>query len=140
VTRFILRRLIRAVPLVLGAATVIFFVVNLAPGDSAQMYIAPGMDASVARQMRANLGLDQPLPVRYVRWMASVFTGDLGVSFRQGRPVTGVIADYLPQTILLTGTALVFSFAFGIVVGTIQAWMNRRAADQALSVTILYFY
>jgi peptide/nickel transport system permease protein len=140
VIRFILSRLIRAVPIVLGAATVIFFVVNLAPGDPAQMYLVPGMTDEVVQQIRANFGLDQPLPVRYVRWMAAMLTGDLGMSLSQARPVTQVIADYLPQTILLTATALVVSFALGIFVGTIQAWMHRRATDQALSVTLLFFY
>ena len=138
--RFILSRVARAVPIVLGAATVIFFVVNLAPGDPSQMYLVPGMTDEVVRQIRANLGLDQPLPLRYLRWMAAMLTGDLGMSLRQARPVIQVIADYLPQTILLTATALVVSFALGIFVGTIQAWMHRTATDQVLSVTLLFFY
>ena len=68
-TKYVLRRLLGAVPLVLGIATIIFFLVNLAPGDPTILMISPGMTQEIIEQMRANFGLDQPVYIRYVKWI-----------------------------------------------------------------------
>ncbi|MDX1495786.1 MAG: hypothetical protein R3253_17075, partial [Longimicrobiales bacterium] len=67
--QYALRRLAGAVPLVLGIATIIFFLVNLAPGDPTQLLVAPGVTDEVIQQMRENFGLDQPVHIRYVKWV-----------------------------------------------------------------------
>ena len=77
-TKFIVRRLLGAIPLVLGIATIIFFVVNLAPGDPANRVLNPNMSPEAREQVRVNLGLDQPVPIRYVRWIGALARGDLG--------------------------------------------------------------
>jgi len=139
-TRFILRRVAGAIPLVLGVATVIFFVVQLAPGDPARLLLAPGVDEAVIEQTRANFGLDQPLPVRYVTWLGSLARGDLGYSYSHGRPVAQVIGDMLPNTLILSGAALLVAFLAGIAIGIVQAVRPYSAADSVLSVIALFFY
>lgn len=139
-TKFILRRLAAAVPLVLGIATIIFFLVNLAPGDPTLLIISPGLDQDVIDQMRANFGLDQPLPVQYVKWLGAMLTGDFGHSFSHSRPVLDVVREMFPHTLLLSGCALIVAFTFGILLGTVQAVRQYSFLDSSLSVVLLFFY
>ena len=91
-TKYVIRRLLSAVPLVIGVATIVFFAVNLAPGDPTARFLSPGMSQEVIEQMRRNFGLDQPLGVRYFRWLSAMLTGDFGYSFSHSRPVLDVLA------------------------------------------------
>ena len=138
--RYLVRRLLGAIPLVLGIATIVFFVVNLAPGDPTMYLLAPGMTTEVVEQMRANYGLDQPVHVRYVKWMGAALTGDFGVSHSHNRPVKDVLLAFLPNTLLLSGCALALAFLVGIVLGTIQAVRQYSLFDQGMSVIMLFFY
>jgi peptide/nickel transport system permease protein len=139
-TRYVLRRLLGAFPLVLGIATIVFFAVNLAPGDPTLYYLAPGMSQEVIEQMRENFGLDAPVHVRYVRWLGAMLTGDFGYSMSHARPVLDVLAEFLPNTLLLSACALGVAFLFGIVLGTLQAIRQYSLRDSALSVVMLFFY
>jgi peptide/nickel transport system permease protein len=139
-TKYLFRRLLGAVPLVLGIATIVFFAVNLAPGDPASYFMAPGMTQEVVQQMRTNFGLDEPVPVRYVKWLGSMLTGDFGYSFSHSRPVLDVLATFLPNTLLLSGCALVVAFLFGIVLGALQAVRQHSLFDSGTSVVLLFFY
>ncbi len=134
------RRLLGAIPLLLGIATIIFFVLNLAPGDPASMYFNPSIPPEVIEQMRRNLGLDQPLYIQYFRWLIAFFTGDWGQSFAQSRPVADVLMDALPNTLILTGTALVLVFLIGIVSGVYQGVRQHSWGDRVLSIVALFFY
>jgi len=136
----VLRRLLGAIPLILGVATLLFFVVNLAPGDPAAYLTSPGMNAEVVERIRASFGLDEPIPVRYVKWLGALGRGELGQSFSQGRPVVEVLAAALPATLLLSGVALVLSFLIGTLIGAVQAMRHRSRLDSALSVSSLFFY
>ncbi|MBW3534488.1 MAG: ABC transporter permease [Gemmatimonadetes bacterium] len=137
---YLLRRVLGSIPLVLGIATIIFFVVNLAPGDPTQLLLSPGMRPEVLEQMRANFGLDQPIHVRYLKWVGALLTGDFGYSFSHSRPVLSVIGDMLPNTLLLSGLALLVSFAVGMLLGIVQAVRQHSATDSVLSVVALFFY
>lgn len=139
-TKYIVGRLLGAVPLVLGIATIVFFVVNLAPGDPTLYLLAPGMSADVVEQMRVNFGLDQPVHIRYLRWLGSMLTGDFGYSFSYNRPVTEVLMEFLPNTLILSACALAVAFFVGIVLGTIQAVRQYSGLDSSLSVVLLFFY
>lgn len=139
-TRYIVRRLLGAVPLVLGIATIIFFVVNLAPGDPTLYMMSPGMSAEVVEQLRVNYGLDQPVHVRYVKWVGAMLTGDFGYSFSYRQPVTDVLMSFLPNTIILSVCALGLAFLVGIVLGTLQAVKQYSGLDSSLSVVLLFFY
>jgi peptide/nickel transport system permease protein len=140
VTKYLARRLLGAVPLVLGIATIVFFAVNLAPGDPTLYYIAPGMTQEVIEQTRVNLGLDDPVHVRYVKWLGAMLTGDFGYSFSHARPVIDVLQEFLPNTLVLSGCALVVAFLLGIVIGTAQAVRQYSVFDSATSVVLLFFY
>ncbi|HUF84628.1 MAG TPA: ABC transporter permease, partial [Acidimicrobiia bacterium] len=139
-TRYVLRRLLGAVPLVLGIASIIFFVVNLAPGDPTTYLMAPGMSAEVVEQLRVNYGLDEPVHVRYVKWVGSMLTGDFGYSFTYRQPVVDVLWSFLPNTLILSACALVLAFLVGIVLGTLQAVKQYSGLDSTLSVVLLFFY
>jgi peptide/nickel transport system permease protein len=137
---FLIRRLIGAIPLLIGVATLIFFVLALAPGDPTAFYFNPNVPPEVTEQIRRNLGLDQPLHIRYVRWLGAFLTGNFGFSFAQSRPVSEILMEALPNTLILTGSALVLVFLLGIVIGAYQAVRQYSAADNALSVGSLFFY
>ena len=139
-TRYIARRLLGALPLVIGIATIVFFAVNLAPGDPTARFISPGMDQQVIDQMRVNFGLDEPVHVRYVKWLSAMLTGDFGYSFSQNRDVLGVLRAFLPNTLILSASALLVAFVLGVLLGTIQAVRQYSSLDSALSVVLLFFY
>ncbi len=116
-------------------------VVSLAPGDPAAFLLTPGMSPDVVAQMRANFGLDDPLPVRYLRWIGALLTGDFGFSYTHGAPVASVLASVLPNTLLLAACALGVSFLLGIAAGVVQAVRRGNGAlDPILSVILLFFY
>ena len=139
-TKYLIRRLVGAVPLVLGIATIIFFLVNLAPGDPTLLLFSPGMSQEVVEQMRVNFGLDQPIHIRYVKWLGAMLTGDFGYSFSHSRPVLAVLIDFFPNTLLLSLSALLVAFAGGVVLGTVQAVRQYSLIDSGLSVLLLFFY
>ncbi len=139
-TAYVTRRLMGAVPLVLGIATIIFFVVNLAPGDPSLRYIGPNVSDETREQIRVNMGLDQPIPVRYVKWMTALARGDLGHSFTANRPVLDIVKEILPNTLLLSVTAIGLSFFFGILMGIVQAVRQYSIIDSIASVIALFFY
>ncbi len=135
-----MRRLLRIPPVVLGVVTLLFLMLELAPGDPARMIIAPGMSESTIEQIRSNYGFDQPLTVRYVRWIGAAARGDLGYSISMARPVSSVIKGLLPQTILLVGLAMGIAFALGILIGTWQAVRAGGFADSVLNGITLFFH
>jgi peptide/nickel transport system permease protein len=137
---FILRRLLGAIPLLIGVATVIFIVLRLAPGDPTTFYFNPNIPPDVIEQLRRNLGLDQPLHIQYFRWLTSFLRGDFGYSFAQSRPVADVIFEAMPNTLLLTGTALILVFVIGILIGVVQAVRQYSIFDTTSSVVSLFFY
>jgi peptide/nickel transport system permease protein len=137
---YIARRLLGSIPLVLGIATIIFFVVNLAPGDPAALYFQQGVSPEVLEQIRRNFGLDQPMHVRYWRWMVAFFTGDFGYSFAHARPVIDIIGETLGPTLVLAGATLVLIFALGVLTGVLQAVRQHGAVDRILSIISLFFY
>lgn len=139
-TGYLVRRLLWAGVLALGIATLVFVVLHLAPGDPTQLLVTPGMRAETVAGLRERFGLDAPLPVQYARWLAALGRGDLGQSFAQGRPVSSVLAAALPNTLILSGLALVASFAGGILIGVLQAVRHRGPVDAGLSAVSLFFY
>jgi peptide/nickel transport system permease protein len=137
---YLVRRLLGAIPLVLGIATIVFFVLNLAPGDPVALYTAPNVSPEVMEQMRRNMGLDAPVHIRYFRWVGSMVQGDFGISFARNQPVRDVIAEILPNTLILSATALLLAFLFGMVIGVVQAVRHNSLLDNGLSLITLFFY
>jgi peptide/nickel transport system permease protein len=137
---YLLRRLIGAIPLLLGILTIIFFVVNLAPGDPVGTMANPNVPPEVIEQMRRNLGLDQPLHIQYFRWMGSFLRGDFGFSFGQMRPIGEILPSTLWNTLQLTLVSLVIIFILGMLIGIVQAVRQYSIADNVLTFVALFFY
>jgi peptide/nickel transport system permease protein len=138
---YIFKRLLIAVPLIFGVLTLTFFIIRLAPGDPAAFFIQPGISPNVAEQIRTQYGLNDPLPVQYVKWLASVLQGDFGRSFsRAQQPVIEVIAEALPVTVTIALLTLVANFVFGILIGIISAVRQNSFLDRFLTITALFFY
>src|SRR5690349_3955716 len=97
-TQYILRRLVQSLFIIWGCATLVFFMLRLIPGDPVVLMLGPEYTPQAATALRHKLGLDQPLPVQYVRWFGSVLRGDLGGSIASGETVSGAIATALPKT------------------------------------------
>lgn len=138
--RFSLRRILQAVPILLGVATIVFFLLSLAPGDPTAVYFGPGMSPEVLEQIRRNLGLDDPLLVRYGRWLTAFLHGDFGYSLVANMPVRARLAAALPNTLTLAFGALVLSFIAGIFLGVLQAVRKYSLLDSTLSALALFFY
>lgn len=141
---WIARRLLVSIPVFVGITMVTFAFVHLAPGDPAEMMANPEYEAGGAQaylaQVRAELGLDKPLPVQYLVWVAQVARGNLGYSFFDRRPVGDILKERVWPTAKLMGTALVLAIAFGVPLGTVAAVRQYSAVDYAstaLSLTAI---
>ena len=133
--RYLGRKLIRLVCVVVAVTTLTFLMVNLLPGDVA--YLVVGLDASPREiaAVRHVLGLDRPLPVRYVEWLAGLLRGDLGVSMRTSVPVGAAILSRLPVTIELMVLAQVIAVALAVPLGVLCAYRQNRWIDRLITVT-----
>src|SRR2546428_13181343 len=120
-TRNALKRLIAVVPMLLAVSLLLFGVMNVLPGGPEALYAGENLDPATIAYVRRNLGLDDPLPIRYVRWVTAAACGDLGRSFRDGQPVLDHIAARLPATLQLSVLALALALTIAIPAGVIAA-------------------
>lgn len=129
-------RLAGLIGVLLCISVVTFGLANAAPGDPATILLElqnPGVTPSreAVALYRTQLGLDDPAPLRYVRWLSGVLRGDLGVSYRSGAPVAAEIAERLPGTLLLAGASLALALAVGLPLGLLSATRPGSAWDLA---------
>jgi ABC-type dipeptide/oligopeptide/nickel transport system permease component len=125
VLTFILRRLLLAIPVLLGVLFVVMLTIELIPGDPVALMLGDAATKDVVAQFRDHLGLDKPLLVRYVQYLGQVARGDLGRSIQQNRPVVDELADAWPATVQLAVAALVLAVLAGVVAGIVSAvWPN----------------
>lgn len=122
-TTYIFRRLLQAIPIMLLLSIFLFGIVRLMPGGPlAQAERNPNVTSEQLALMRARLGLDQPLPIQYVKWIrAFIFEGDWGYSIKFRRPVADMIAERVPATLLLFGIGFVIMLLFAIPIGVYSA-------------------
>lgn len=132
--RYILRRVLNAIPLLFLITIITYLVINLAPGDPVRMFINPEAKTQIDPAiLRAQWGLDKPFLVRYLIWLGNVLRGDLGVSFFHGKPVMDVLWDALPNTIILSLASLVLSLAIAIPIGIYSAVKRNSVFDYIFS-------
>ncbi len=129
-----------AVPLLFGLLTFTFFIIRLAPGDPVSLYIQGDVDPMLAENLRNALGLNDTLPLQYVKWLKGMLTGEMGVSFSKHADVTHILAETIPNTLLLTVFALVFNFLIGIALGVVTALKRGTASDHITNITSLFVY
>jgi peptide/nickel transport system permease protein len=122
-TAYIGRRLLQMVPLLFGISVVLFAVIQAAPGGPEGALLETGrfIDPAVIEAYRVRLGVDQPVPVQYVRWLGAALQGDLGVSFSTTRPVAEMIGERLPATLELMGASFLLAAIVAFGLGTLSA-------------------
>jgi peptide/nickel transport system permease protein len=142
--RFVARRLLQAVPLLFGIVSATFIAAHAAPGDPMDMYLDPTRrrqaDPELIEAIRRKHGLDQPIHVQYVRWVANVARGDLGESFRYRRPVADLLLERIPYTLQVTFLALLFGTLLGVALGIFSAVKQYTALDEAITLGSLAIY
>jgi peptide/nickel transport system permease protein len=136
VGRFVLRRILQAIPTFFGITLISFALIRLAPGDPVSLLVfgAADLTAEDLAAIRRSYGLDQPIPIQYLSWLGHVLTGDFGQSFLYRRPVIEMIAATLPNTLQLALLALLVALAIGIPLGVAAARNRGTAIDQAVRV------
>lgn len=134
--RYIIRRLLVSVPIMLGITLMVFLMINLAPGDPILAMVDPESKSYTQEDLaflRRQYGLDRPLPVRYVVWLRELLRGNMGKSYSYGEPVTELIARRMPPTLQLMGTAILLAFTIGTSVGIFTAVKQYSVADFVLT-------
>ncbi len=133
---FLIRRLVQIIPLLVGISIFSFLIIKSAPGDPTIVYIDPNKPPPSAEDMarlRAQLGLDQPLYIQYVRWLGSAVQGDWGFSLTGRRAVIAEIGDRLPATLLLGLSSLVFALVLSIPIALLSAIRRYTALDYIIT-------
>ena len=129
--RYLLRRLLIAIPSLIGISVVLFTVLALAPGDPfEELATNPNVPAEVRANLRAQFGLDDPVHTRYVRWFGSMMKGDWGFSFASRVDVDKLILQRLPVTLLILGSSLLLALAIALPVGVYAATRPYSIFDQ----------
>lgn len=127
--RYVFARLLAAIPVALGVATLVFVVIRLS-GDPVNLMLPPEASLEAREQLRRQLGLDAPLPVQYVTWLGRAATGDLGLSIVTNEPVTEMVFRRLGPTVLLTVTGLAMAVLLGIPLGALAGARRNTAVDR----------
>lgn len=139
--RWLLSRGLQAALTLVVVAVLLFVLMRLAPGDPLwRLGAEQQMSPREIQHLREQYGLDQPIWRQLATWVASVGRGDLGTSIEYGRPVTSLIAERLPATLLLGGTVLLVNFSLGLWLGALQAVRRGSALDRWLTATSLAGY
>lgn len=138
---YIARRLLLIIPMVLGMLTILFVILHLAPGDPAASLMSnPDLPPEAIELFRAKWHLDEPIWKQFLVWVSNFLQGDMGESLHRNKTVLAVIADFLPNTIILSVVSVILIFVTGIVVGTIQAVKQYSFIDNALTTIGLFLY
>src|SRR5438270_3625273 len=130
---FILRRLLQAIPVVLFSTFMVFILIHLIPGDAAAVLAGPNATPQALAAIRAEMGLDQPLPVQYAVWIGHVVQGDLGKSTLSGQPIVKLLQARAPATLELTVAAMTLSIAVALPVGILSATHVRGRLEWFIS-------
>jgi peptide/nickel transport system permease protein len=136
--RFILRRLVEISVIFFVIMTVLFVLFRLAPGDPVDRMVDPSMTPEDAQVLMESMGLDQPVWTQYVYYLKNAATGNMGISFHYGEPVTDILLNRLPNTILLFTTAIILSALLGVFMGKIAAWKAGARTDTLMTIGALF--
>ena len=127
--RFLLRRLVLTIPVLLGVATLVFALIHIVPGDPVQSMLGESAAPADVADLRRRLGLDRPLPEQYLAFLGGALTGDLGRSLRTNQPVTAAIAERLPATFELALAAMTVALVCAMPLGILAAVRAGSAVD-----------
>lgn len=135
--RYVLKRALLALPVLLGVSVVVFVAIRLIPGDPAQIMAGQAATEEVVRQIRQSLGLDQPLPVQYLYFLRNVVRGDLGRSLFNGAPVVEELGQRFPRTVRLALASMVVASLIGIPAGILAATRHLSWLDTLVMLVAL---
>lgn len=134
---YILKRLLSAIPVLLGITVIVFLIMAMIPGDPATAILGSYATPENVERLNRHLGLDQPLWRQYFIWLGNLLQGDFGRSFALNRPVLDEILDRFSATLILAGTAFVLCSLLGIVAGVISAARQYGFADKAITFVVI---
>jgi peptide/nickel transport system permease protein len=135
VIQFIVKRLLQAIPLLIGVSIIGFAMMHLAPGGPLAVYtLNPTITAQDIERIKHVFGLDQPIYIQYMKWAAGMFTGNWGNTFFGGRPVLDVILERMPATFLLMGSGMSVAIIIGMLIGILGA-VRRYSVFDYLATT-----
>ena len=129
--RFIVKRLLTLIPVLLGVSLIVFFLVRLIPGTALEMYMGTQVEATpeMMEELQKIFGEDKPVPVLYIEWMSDILRGDFGYSLRTGRPVLPDILSRLPLSLELTLLSLILALLIGIPLGIVSSLKQNTVGD-----------
>ncbi len=130
---YLAKRVIGAVPLLVFISIISFAIIHLAPGGPAEIYLGTAATPQAVAQINHSLGLDQPIYIQYLKWLFAIIRGNFGTSFANGVPVIQDIAQALPVTLYLVGSAFILGWLLGIAVGVIEALKPFSTLDYLLT-------
>lgn len=134
---YILKRLVSAVPVLLGITVIVFLIMAMIPGDPATAILGSYATPENVERLNRQLGLDQPLWRQYFIWLGNLLQGDFGRSFALNRPVLDEILDRFSATLILAGTAFVLCSGLGIAAGVVSAARQYGLADKAITFVVI---
>lgn len=129
-TAFVLRRLLLALPTLLGVVIVAFLVLQVVPGDPVQAMVGESADSATIARLRDQLHLDDPLPVRFEKYLGEIARGDLGRSYITNRPIAQDIRERFPRTLQLAAAAMALAIVIGVSLGVLSAWHPGGVIDR----------
>src|SRR5262249_13650149 len=129
-THFVLRRLLLSIPTLFGVLVVAFLLLYVAPGDPVESMVGERADSATIVRLRAQLHLDDPLPIRFAQYVKGAVTGDLGRSYITNRPISQDIRERFPKTLQLAGAAMLLATVLGVTLGVLSARRPGGFADR----------
>ncbi len=132
---YILRRILQILPVIIGVTLLLFILLYMIPEDPAQLILQKGATPEALANLRAKMGIDQPIYVQYWRYMKDLFSGDLGTSYRYQRSVNTILAEHYPYSIKLAGVAIIIEIIIGILAGIISAVKKYSFWDILVTVS-----
>jgi len=127
--KFLFRRVIALIPVIIGATLIVYFIMSLAPGDPAKMILGDEASPEAVQTLREEMGLEDPLLVQYGRYMFNILQGDMGISYKSKKPVSEEIWARFPNTMKLTLTAMLFAIIISLPLGIIAAVKQNSFFD-----------
>jgi len=134
---YVLKRLVSAIPVILGITLIVFLIMSLIPGDPATAILGSYATPENIEKLNRDLGLDRSLPEQYLIWIGNMVEGDFGRSYSLNRPVIDEVMERFGATLILAGTSLTLCTIFGIVAGVISASRQYGLADKAITFAVL---
>lgn len=138
--KYTLRRIIEAIPTVLGVTLLSFVLIHIVPGSPVRILLGNHYTPYRAELLSRTLGLNKPLPVQYFTWLGNLLHGNFGYSYTYDKPVVSLMLQALPHTIIIVVVAVLAAHVFAVFLGSVQAYFENTKFDQIVTVINYFFY